>query len=68
MWDARFQPARRMQAAKEKSCLSIELDASFTDDGSTTSRLTPKKPATILKPEEEIGMVVGTLEKLSGLG
>ncbi|KAL9038623.1 MAG: hypothetical protein Q9214_005205 [Letrouitia sp. 1 TL-2023] len=59
MWDARFQPARRTQAAKEKFYPSIELDASFTDDGSTTSRLTPTKPATILKPEEEIGMATG---------
>ncbi|KAL9613085.1 MAG: hypothetical protein Q9167_002342 [Letrouitia subvulpina] len=59
MWDARFQPARRMQAAKEKFYPSIELDVSFTDDGFTTSQLTPTKPATILKPEEEIGMATG---------
>ena len=59
MWDARFQPARRMQAAKEKYYPSIEFDASFADDGLTTSQLTTAKPATILNPEEEIGMATG---------
>ena len=60
IWEARFQPARRMQAAKEASYPQVVLNESLTHDGlSTSTRLTPAKAARIHRPEEELGLGPG---------
>ena len=60
IWNARFPPARRMQASKEPPYPRIQLDVSLTaSEALPTRELSPIKQAIILRPEEEIGLAAG---------
>lgn len=60
IWNARYQPARRMQASDEPVYHRIQLDVAFTHNQPLPTRpITSTVPAVTVKPEEEIARAAG---------
>ncbi|KAI4238242.1 MAG: hypothetical protein L6R40_005782 [Gallowayella cf. fulva] len=62
IWDAWYPPARRMQVGKAPTYEHIKLGISLTSaqyNPLLAPQLSEKRPATVVKPEEEIGLAAG---------
>lgn len=66
IWDAWYPPARRMQVGKAPTYEHIKLGISLTSaqyNPLLAPQLSEKRPATVVKPEEEIGLAAGCWRK-----